>query len=285
MQLLQREAYVTELAGVLEKKTPDMSNYLKELEETNLVESREEASPEKGMRKYYRLTDKGRGIVSFFQTLEYHSREWQPKFEPLQVDLCLDVLNDSELSLEFREFAANQLFMFCSNDPVLVAQNKSVQELFKKIVRDPPLDDKGVGERLRAAVSTSFMRLLTEEKTGEWVLTELYPHLTRCAEGEKNEIVRRWALSMVGDVARGSSDPEKRNEAKNMLLKIYFADDVELDSGLGDEAKKALLRLDYDSKRSVLSHLKLRAKDPDPRARLKAEPLLKDIILSSPRLH
>jgi len=283
-QLFQRRSYVTELADELGKKTPDMSNYLKELEEANLVESREEASPERGMRKYFELTDKGRSIVNFFWTLEYPSGG-QPKFGPLQVDLCLEVLSDSELSDELRGSAATQLYMFCSNDPVLVFQNKAIQELFEEIVRNPPQDDKGVGERLRAAVSTSFMRLLTEEKTGKWALTKLYPTLMKYAERGKNEIVRRWAVSMVGGVARGSSDLEKRIEAKNKLLEIYFADDVELNTDLGNAIEAALSQLDYDSKRTLLSYLKPRAKDQDPKTRAKAEGLLKDIIHSSPRLH
>ena len=162
-------------------------------------------------------------------------------------------------------------------------EKENVRKLFEEVAANPLRYGEKIDERLRTSVSSSFNQLLNDEKWSNWVLKELYPLLVQHMENRKTAIeVRVWALKRVGDVARQKLNQAENNEAENKLIKIWFAGDTDPDDKLGKEVKLQLLWL---ASKLLFKKVRVKVESKDTMEKMKAEELLKDIILSwSPRL-
>lgn len=115
--------------------------------------------------------------------------------------------------------------------------------------------------------------MVKDEKWSGWALT-LYPtFIKHMSDKEANENIRKWGIQRIGEVARLSLDPSIKKQAKEKLLEIYFSNDMDLDSELGKEVKQQIVWLG----RYAFEDVKFRAKDENPKAKAKAESLLKEL--------
>jgi len=139
------------------------------------------------------------------------------------------------------------------------------------VAANPSLDK--VGEKLRASLSVVWGNLVKDKEWSGWAVT-LYPtFIKHMGDKETNENIRKWSIQRIGEVARLSLDPSKKEQAKGKLLEICFSNDMDLDSDLGKEVKQQIVWLG----RYAFKDVKLRAKDENPKAKVKAESLLKEL--------
>lgn len=265
-KLSQKKYYVTELAIELEKKTPEISNNLKQLEKSGLVEH---VQKEGERRKYYYISDYANRILSAVKQATQPKPE--AKLEKWQINEFLNILEDQNLSDDLRLEYSESFRRICSEHPTEVATHRGAQRLFEKIAADP-FHDK-IREDLMRSLS-AILRGLRKEWSN-WVLEKLYPVFVKNMEDkETDQRIRVWALKRVGAITSSGIDPSKKTEAEKKFLKIWFSDDTDPESDLGKEVKQQLV--DLISKR-LFENVRAKAKHQNPKIKTKAEILLKGL--------
>lgn len=274
-----REYTLTELASRVGMDPGNLSRYITSLERNKLVRA-EEKERERGRPfRYVKLTDGVKKIIASFIEATQQKPEKKTEMEKWKIDTYINMIKDSELSEELRYSVANRFFgLFSpSENFASLVRLKRVQELFEETIANPPIDDK-VGERLRATVRTSMARLVGDEKTRKWVLEKLYPHLIKHVEDSENQTIWKWALSMMGDIARLADDSKIQNSIIDKIFAIYFNEDVALDVKREEIARNELTWLVSDSKKLLFERVVTKAKSTNPIIRERAEVLLKKLI-------
>ena len=274
-----REYTLTELANRVGIDSGNLSRYITSLERNKLVRS-EEKERERGRPfRYVKLTDGVKKIIASFIEATQQKPEKKTEMEQWKIDMYINMMKDSELSDELRYSVANRFFGLFgpSENFASLVRLKRVQELFEETIANPPIDNK-VGERLRATVRSSMARLVHDEKTRRWVLEKLYPHLIKHVEDSEDQTIWKWALSMIGDIARLADDPKIRNSMIDKIFAIYFNEDIALDIKREEIARNELAWLASDSKKLLFERIVTKAKSANPIVRERAEALLKELI-------
>lgn len=267
-KLSQKKYYVTELAIELEKKPPEISNNLKQLEKSGLVEHEQK---EGERRKYYYISDYTSRILSAVKQATQPKPE--AKLEKWQINEFLNILEDQNLSDNLRLSYSNSFYHICSEHPIEVITHKEARRLFEKVAADPFHDS--AREDLMRSVSAILPHASRDEKWSGWVLRELYPVFVESMENEKaDQEIRVWATRKVGRIASSSAHLSKTGEVEKKFLEIWFSDDTDPESELGKEVKQQLI--DLTSKR-LFENVRAKAKHQDPKVKTKAEILLKGL--------
>ena len=268
-------SYVTELAGVLDIDRRNLGRYLKELQEKGLVSFSEEQRPEGGKPyRYYHLTDSGKKIIATFKGVTTKVEEVGP--EKWQINKIVDLLEDQTLSTNLKEAVANRFFSICQQDPIYMTENEKVREIFEDMIENLTQFNEKVVERLRASISASFTRLLTDKNRGKWVLAKLYPSLVRCLDDEtKDQKLRTWALRKIGDICRIGPDQQIQKKAREKIFEVYFSSEINSDSKLGEEAKQQLV---WATSKDLFEMIQEKTKSSDALEKTKAEMLIEEMI-------
>lgn len=270
---LEEEDYVGGLAEKIKKKAPDVSGYLKELEKCGVVKHEERASPEKGVRKYYSLTDKGKTIVEFFMHLESPVR-FPVQVDRWKVEWCLRALDPNISNEETRYRLAYAFFKLCESR---VWEHKEVLEIFMRIVKRPEDFNDKVGERFRTGFKHALRWMVEDEKMSMWVLKNLFNLVVISAQDKNlNDELRAFFISLLDRFFLAY--PEKRGRILKIAREIVFEDDVKKDCKIYQNGKNIILRCfepGFESYRDEMFNLLLkRADDSDPSIKEKAEDLL-----------
>lgn len=264
-KLRQKRYYTSELAKELAKKLPEISMNLKELENSGLVQ-REQGE---GRRKYYRASNlANRVLAAVTQAIEPKPEE---KLEKWKLDELLNILEDENLSEDLRQSYSDVFYRVCNEHPHTLIRHKEVQELFEKAAADTT--SSKFERNLMRSLSALLPQALVEENWRNWVAKSLYPILVKKIEDKKvGDETRLRAVARIGQIASLGPDALVKREAENKLLETWFANDIEVESNLGNELRQQLTCL--CSKR-LFEQVKTRAKELDKNTRAKAEVLLK----------
>jgi DNA-binding MarR family transcriptional regulator len=266
-KLREREFYVSELAKELGKQKPEISKYLRELEDNGLVEHEQK---EGGRRKYYRVTEYAKKILEAINQVTQPIELGPKKVEEWQINEFLNVLEDADLSDDVRLSYSKAFHGVCTEQPTEIIDHEGVQRLFEKVA-DDPFHDKAT-ENLARSVSITLPHALQDEKGSKWVTTRLYPILIKNV-GNKNEENRKWTIRQLGKIAGLSRGLAKREVVKK-FLQIWFSDDMEPNSESGKEVKLELVNF---ASKELFKNVKAKAKDPNTRVKGKAEILFKEL--------
>jgi DNA-binding MarR family transcriptional regulator len=190
-------------------------------------------------RKCYLLSALGFKLLKAVEdALKPREEEEERDVEPWKVEELLKIV-EGDWSEELRYKCASKLFELVSRNPViLLSKCQVLRKRFEDWLTSPPLDDK-VGERLRATVYCSIARLAQDESTRDWVLSSLYPKMRELLRHPSPE-AKKWAASMLEDVALCSGSPEKRAEIVDLLLSVLLDKGVDLDKEPYNYVVKAL---------------------------------------------
>jgi DNA-binding PadR family transcriptional regulator len=273
----EKEDYVSALAKKIEKKTPDVSGYLKELEKYVLVKHEERASPEKGMRKYYSLTDKGKRIVKFFKQYESTKVHSPANVEGWRVEWCLRALDTTISNEETRYKLANAFFELCESK---VWEHDRVLEIFMDIVKNPEKFNNKVGERFRAGFKRALRWMVVDEEKSIWVKELFNLVVISAQEKDLNVELRAFFISLLDRFFWAYS--EKRLWILKTVKAIIFEHDVEKDSKIFQNGKYIILKCfesGFESNRDEMFNLLLeKVEDSDPSIKEKAEDLIQSFI-------
>jgi len=274
----EKEDYVSALAKKIEKKTPDVSGYLKELEKHEVVKHEERASPEKGMRKYYSLTEKGKRIVKFFKQYESPEVRSPAKVEGWKVEWCLRALNPTLSNEEIRYKLANAFFELCESK---VWEHDRVLEIFIDIVKKPEKFNSKVGERFRAGFKRALRWMVEDTEKSIWVLKNLFNLVViKAQEKDLNGELRAFFISLLDRFFWAYS--EKRLWILKTVREIVFEHDVKKDSEIYQNGKYIILKCfepGFESYRDKMFNLLLKkVADSDPSIKEKAEDLIQSFI-------
>jgi len=277
-QLSEKEEYVSGLAKKINKKAPDVSGYLKELEEYDIVKHKEQASPEKGMRKYYSLTDKGKTIVEFFRHHESPKVSSPAEVDRWKVEWCLRALDPTISNEEIRYKLAYAFFELCESK---VWEHKKVLEIFLRIVKKPEDFNDKVGERFRTGFTRALRWMVEDEKMSTWVLKNLFNLVVISAQDKNlNDELRAFFISLLDQFFLAYR--EKRGRILKVAREIVFEHDVKKDSRIYQNGKNIILRCfksGFESYRDEMFNLLLeKADDSDPSIKEKKEDLLQSFI-------
>lgn len=263
-KLSKRKYYASKLAKELGKSPPEISKNLKELEKNGLVR-REQKEGER--LKYCYITDYAKNfVIAITQVTQSKPKE---NLEKWQIDELLNILKDQELSDDIRLDYSKSFRRICSEHPTEVLTHKGMQRLFEKVAADP-FHDK-IRESLMRPLS-AVLRGLRKEWSN-WVLEKLYPVFVKKVENKEiDPRIREWALKRVGEIANSGIVPSKKTEVENLCLEIWFSDDIDPESKLGEEVKQQLVNL---ASKRLFENVKAKAKDQNPEVKTRAEILLK----------
>lgn len=107
------------------------------------------------------------------------------------------------------------------------------------------------------------------------MVQRLYPTLVKKMEDKKaGEETRLRAVARIGQIASLGPEALVKREAEKKLLEIWFSDDTEVESKLGNELRQQLACL---CSIHLFEQVKTRAKGSDKNAKAKAEVLLKEL--------
>jgi DNA-binding MarR family transcriptional regulator len=266
-KLRHKRFYVSELAKELGKHKPEISKYLRELEDNGLVKHEQK----EGQRvKYYYVTEYAKKILEAITEVTRPMGLGQKKIEEWQINEFLNVLEDADLSDDVRLSYSNAFHSVCTEQPTEIINHEGVQRLFEKVA-DDPFHDKVTGDLARS-VSTTLRHALKDEKGSKWVTTRLYPVLIKNV-GSKNEENRTWTIKQIGKIADLSKGLVKKEVVKK-FLQFWFSDDVKPNSDSGGETKLQLVNF---ASKELFENVKARAKDPDTKVKEKAEILFKEL--------
>ena len=270
---LKEEDYVRGLAEKINKKAPDVSGYLKELEKYGVVKHEERASPQKGIRKYYSLTDKGKSIVEFFMQLESPKVRSPVKVDRWKVEWCLRALDPNISNEEIRYKLAYTFFKLCESK---VWEHKQVLEIFMQIAKKPEDFNDKVGERFRTGFKHALRWMVKDEKMSIWVLKNLFNLVVISAQDKNlNDELRAFFISLLDRLFLAY--PKKRGRILEIAREIIFEHDVKKDSKIYQNGKTIILRCfehGFESYRDEMFNLLLeKADDSDPAIKEKAEDL------------
>lgn len=270
---LDEEDYVGGLAKKIKKNTPDVSGYLKELEKCGVVKHEERASPEKGMRKYYSLTAKGKNIVKFFMQLELPKVPSPVKVDRWKVEWCLRALDPNISNEEIRYKLAYAFFELCESK---VWEHREVLEIFMRIMKEPEDFNDKVGERFRTGFKRALRWMVEDEEMSMWVLKNLFNLVVISAQDKNlNGELRAFFISLLDRFFLAY--PKKRGRILKIAREIVFEHDVKKDSKICQNGKGIILRCfepGFESYRDDMFNLLLeKADDPDPLIKEKVEDL------------
>ena len=277
-QLSEKEEYVSGLAKKINKKAPDVSGYLKELKEHGIVEHEERASPEKGMRKYYSLTDKGKTIVEFFMHLESPKVRSPAAVDRWKVEWCLRALDPTISNEEIRYKLAYAFFELCESK---VWEHEKVLEIFMRIVKKPEDFNDKVGERFRTGFTRALRWMVEDEKMRTWVVKNLFNLVVISAQDKNlNDELRAFFISLLDQFFLAY--PEKQGRILKIAREIVFEHNVKKDSRIYQNGKNIILRCfkpRFESYRDEMFNLLLeKADDSEPSIKEKKEDLLQSFI-------
>ena len=266
-KLREKKFYGSELARELHKHKPEISKYLRELEDNGLVEHEQKKGER---RKYYRVTEYAKKILEAITQVTQPIELGPKKIEEWQINEFLNVLEDADLSDDVRLSYSNAFHSVYTEQPTEIIGHERVQRLFEKVA-DDPFHDKLTGNLARS-VSTTLSPALQDEKGSKWVTARLYPVLIKNV-GSKNEENRKWTIRQLGKIASLSKGLVKKEVIKK-FLQIWFSDGMEPNSESGGEVKLQLV--DFASK-ELFENVKAKTKDPNTKVKEKAEILFKEL--------
>jgi DNA-binding MarR family transcriptional regulator len=268
-KLCGKQSYVTELARELGMSKPEVCKYVRELEKNGLVEH-EQKSGERV--KYYFANEFTKklfaAITETARALESKPKKTEAETEGWKIDEYLNIIEDRGLSSDVRLSFSSAFHNACTENPRDFIGNKRVQSLFEKVTANPFHD--GITENLCRSVSYILPYALQDETGRQWVVSRLYPALIKNAEKE-DEKTRTWTIQQLGKVARLT---DKKDEATEKFLQIFFSDNTDPDGELGKEVRQQLSDL---ASKALFARLRAKAKDQNPKIKKKAEILLEGL--------
>lgn len=270
-----KELYISQLAQNLSQNLGNISRYVEELRQRGLIKVQERKKPKGGgkPRRFCALTISSRKILS--PILETTKPKLEEKeLQESQVNMLIDVLEDHNLTQDFRGFIAEKLSELAVRNATPLITQERVRDLFEQIVTNPPSTDKDkVGKHLLSCLSISIPQILVDDEVKEWFFSKIYKRLfTLMSHPRKEEKIRRWAMANISKVAMSLDDSNLRNKTIDRFLEIYFKDA----NGLSNAVKDELAKFKQKSQDEIIR--KVRSETDKPEKRTKAEALLKELI-------
>ena len=265
------------LVDMTGKDVTYLSKLTKKLKNYGLLEVVPDSTD--GRRKCYSLSALGFKLLKAVEdVLKPREKEEEKEVEPWKVEGLLKIM-EGNWSEELRYKCVSKLFELVDKNPVaLLSKCQVLRKRFEDWLTSPPLDDK-VGERIRATIYCSIARLVQGESTRDWVLSSLYPKMCELLRHPSSE-AKRWAVSMLQDVALYSESPGKRAEVVDLFLSVLLDKEVDLDKEPYNYVVVGLAhiveRLAEDEKKRFLDRLKFIA---DKGRKQEVERLLDRLIL------
>jgi hypothetical protein len=217
-----------------------------------------------GRRKYYSLTDVAERILRALD--EATQSRPKERLENWKIDELVDIIEDQTVGENLRLSYSNTLHHVCSEQPEMVVGHERIQGLLWKAFAEP--SDK-VAEGLIKSIDAILPFAMKDEKWTLWV-QKIYPDLLRSAtDGRTSEATRLGAIRKMAQIARLSQDSPLEQKAEEALLEIWFSEDTDKDSKLGQKVRE---ELEVFGSRRLFAHIRDRAKDP--KLKDKAELLL-----------
>ncbi len=276
-KLKEGEFYVAQLATVLDKKKPDMSNYLSELERAGLVSSKLV-----GGRKYFALTRQGLRIVEALSQSVQETKLVMRELDPGAVSLVLRGAGDPGIKNDtVKERLAQGFLYLCDRG---IWRYDEVKQLFVRIVQHPGSFDSDAGKRYRDGMRSAVRRMLDDGSERLWVVRELYPGILRNAQDrDLPDTLRGFFLGVLGVFIIPC--PEKRGEILEVCKDALFG------GGLGESGKEQAREIFCEFLKPELSeyrdglfdYLLEQANGDDPGAREMAERLVGAFIDAAAR--
>jgi len=262
-KLSEKKYFVIELAGALGKEVPQTSLELKELLEKGLVECQHSGG---GARKFYELTEFAKTVLAIASRLD--DLKTQPSIEPWQVDELVGIVEDVKLSEGLRLSYARTFGRLCDDHTEELLLNEGVRGLIERVVKNP------VQDMIARELAKSMPRVLSfglkKGRCAEWVERTIYPVLLGNIRSPHKEI-RSKSMKNIVTIALLSDKPKLKEEARDLLLNMYFSKDVEPD---GDFEKELLERLVELASRELFKAARRKTINENAKNRLKAEKLL-----------
>lgn len=263
----------------LKRDKSQLSRVLNELKRHGLVDFKLE-----GKTKLWHLTEEGSIFVSYLsramEEVELkRGRKADVEGELWKVNQLLTLIDDEGLSKELRETLANRLHELVSLEPVLIVEKcDRLKQSLESWIKNPPIDDKDdrIGVWKRKMLSTLMVKLLSDERTKDWVLS-LYPDLKNLLNHEKLEI-KKWAIRLLGDIAR-LSNIENQREIMSLFLEMFLDPSGEpVAEALHSELIHIFTTLPEDEKIRVLDYIRGKIKSDDATVKRNAEWILRFIL-------
>jgi len=244
----------------------NLSRYIVELEDCNILETREQKRERGRPLKYIKLNDHTRRIIS---SIIIAARPKKVRPQEWQIEGIVTTLTDPDIDHNLRESVVYTFGSFMEDYPEQMIDNDNVRKLLQEVVIRPNIFGEKIGEKLRDSVDSVFHRLLKNEKGNLWASKELYPVLLQHIENPDRDVtIRIWATKRVGDIAR-------QNDKKLLYTLTEFWFSMDINNKLAQEVKKQLLSL---SSQNLFYKILEKTKSKNRLEKKKAEELLKDII-------
>lgn len=264
---------MTELQEEARLDLANISRYAKKLQTLELI-SIEEKEKDKGGKpyKYCSLTYNARRILEPYMKME---RDNSATPSPDEISLSLNMLQDSSLSEDFREFIATKLSDLAVRHADWLIERDKARELFKQTVHNPcPTHDLKVGKQLMHLLSHSIPEMLVSKKNREWFLQNIYdPLFEKMADEDQALEIRQWAIGNISRAATLMNDADYRNYAFEKLMKIYYGKSPELSRTVKDE----ILEFEPGRRGEILKKIREQiAKEPGKTGR--GEALMKELV-------
>lgn len=272
-----------ELAAKTEKDPGNLSKLITSLENKGIVET-QEVKRERGRPfKYIFLSSRVMPIISAFIKAVKPTPEH--RYDPITIDVCLNMIEDYGLPDEIRELYADLLHSrFMSMPEKTLKEDDRLRGTLEEVVKNPS-PNEGVEERKRSMIKLAIPRLILDESTREWVLNHVHLNALKILEDEtKPENIVTWAISMLEAI--GMRSPEVSEEIKRKLMEKYFNETITPNSIIGKELLNSILRMfcqQATSVREITEYVRQRARSSKDLEREKATLLLKKIIGYLPR--
>jgi DNA-binding transcriptional ArsR family regulator len=215
--------YVAQVAGIIEKDVTTASKLLDRLAEAGLLTYIEEPTGRGGRPyKYYMLSDIGYKLLRAIEDILNPPKAEEIDIKLERIKTCLEIMEDAEWSEELRLKYADVFFRIIISNPVLMlSRSDDLKKYFERFLEVPPLDK--LSEKVRATISVSIPKLIQDESTKGWVLSELYPRILKLLN-HPNKHVQLWAMNVLEDIGLLT---EKRMEIVDTLLNILLNKDVD----------------------------------------------------------
>ena len=279
LQQLYRESElsVSQIAENLHMDNGNVSRYIDDLETQGLVTTREVTNM-RGVTKRGHPMAGGRPkklcslTMRVWRIMELYEAE--PMVDPSkgQVEQLLALIENRDLSTDFRAFVASKFLDIAVEHPDAMLKNDQVKSLFEKVATGDSEFEEKIIKALRSALATSLAQQMLDRETREWFNKEIRGALLKKVSEETADMgAKEWVTNTLARVARASRDRDLQANTINQFLDVYFKG-----GSNSENVKNELLMFEPEFQTLILEKTRTYAANPTHRSR--AEGLLTALI-------
>jgi len=285
-KLREKEFYVAELASELDKKRPDISNYLSTLEKAGLVFSKTRDG-----KKYYSLTPQVTTVMDYIsETLGGRRTDAvriinRREIESKSVALVLRGIDD--VTIKNEKIKKKLAYAFTDLCDYGIWVHEEVKDLFIRILVNPRSFDSEIGNQYKIGMVRAIRLMLDEDDEGQenWLRGELYPRILRVLDKlDQEDKDRAYSLRLLKLFSIFFED--KRNEILALAKTIFQGQEKsdEVVNRAEDIIREFLSNPKLSEKREeVFEFLLEQAENEDDEIRSRAEKIVEFYIDASIR--